>query len=207
MVRLLAAALALGMAAPAAAAPFVVTLDGTVSFLYGSAPSLDALGLVTGSPLHYEILVDPAADGFYVQGGDVFASPDVWNAPDDHEDHFYAELLSQPYPTPGSYYDLGREFFVGVDDVSPAFPDCDVLGRLFVGTELFHIDGCAAVASWSPGLSTGSLHGWHDPVTDAYVQVQGSLTVTGVTIVPEPATGLLLALGLSALARVRARAR
>ena len=124
MPRWLAAALLLCVAPSAHANSSIVVYGGTVTFLNGSGPSLDALGLARGTPVHYEVRVDRNADGFLVRSnGQVVPQPDVWNGPDDHRDYFYAELLVQPYPTPGSYLGFDREFFYGSDVVSPAFVD------------------------------------------------------------------------------------
>ena len=202
MPRWLFAILLLGVTHTAQAAPFVLVFDGSVTFTDGSAPSLTSLGLSFGSPLHYEVRIDRDADGYTVSNGQAIPSPDYWNAPDDHADNFLAELLVQAYPTPGSYYDLGRESFVGSDVVLFAF-DCDVLGRLFVGMELFHIDGCAPVAEWGVGFEVGSGHNWHDPDTGEFQTVYGTLRVTDVITVPEPRSAYLLALGLAALLAAR----
>jgi hypothetical protein len=201
MNRWLAAALLLCVAPSAQASSFVVVYDGAVTFLNGDGPSLEALSLSRGAPVHYEVRVDRDADGFIVSGnGQVVLRPDVWNGPDDHRDNFYAELLEQPYATPGSYLGFGREFFYGSDVVSPSFPDCDVLGRLFVGTELFHIDGCAPLAEWGTGLRLGSAHIWQDAATGETMTVYTQGTVTEVFNVPEPAAGALLPLALAGFA-------
>jgi hypothetical protein len=164
--------------------------DGQVRSIYGSGASLDTTGLSTGSTVRFTVLVDRTGDGYYVSAdGSQWIRPDVWTAPEEHRDYFYAELESASYPTPGSYLGYDREFFYGLDHVSETFPDCAVLGRLFVGVELFHIDGCAPVAQWSPGMSVGSAHIWHDDATGQSITVQMDLTVTGATQmgVPLPA--------------------
>ena len=122
--------------------------------------------------------------------GSKWIEQDTWTSPEDNRDYFYAEFESAPYPTPGSYYGWNRKFFYGVDVVSPAFPDCDVLGRLYVGVELFHIDGCAPVAEWSPGSSVGSRHIWHDEDTGEATTVHTQMIVTSATEIPEPVPSL-----------------
>jgi len=205
--RSLIALLFLALASDAAeASSYVFELDGQVTFISGSGPSLDATGISPGSPVHYSVRVDRSGDGYYLSGdGSKWIRQDTWTSPEDNRDYFYAELVSAPYPTPGSYFEWNREFFYGVDVVSPAFPDCDVLGRLFVGVELFHIDGCAPVADWSPGLSVGSGHVWHDEDTGEAITVYTQMTVTGATEIPEPVpslgpVGMALAGGLLGLA-------
>jgi hypothetical protein len=86
-----------------------------------------------------------------------------------------------------------------VDDVSPSFPDCAVLGRLFVGVELFHIDGCRPVAEWSPGMSVRSGHVWHDADTGESITIYTTMTVTSAIEIPEPVPSLGL-LGMTFLA-------
>lgn len=217
--RALLCALFVALAAqPAAAALTVYEFDGQVTGIYGSGPSLDALGLAFGTPVHYVVAVDRAADGYLVQGdGTRIDLTDVWTSPEESLDYFFAELLSAPYPRSASYGGWDRELFYGVDQVSTAFPDCDVLGRLYVGLERFGIDGCAPVADWAPGLDVGSAHIWHDPDTGQTITIYAQMTVTSATeIAAAPALGsplaqgglglLLAALGWLRLSRGAARA-
>jgi hypothetical protein len=184
----------------AGAASYLFEFDGQVTSIYGSGPSLDATGMVPGAPVHYSVLVHRGDDGYYLSGdGSKWIVPDVWNSPEDNHDSFYAELVSAPYPSPGSYYGWNRELFWGVDDVSTSFPDCAVLGRLFVGVELFHIDGCGLpVAEWAPGMSVGSGHIWHDADTGEPITLYTRMTVTSAIVIPEPVPSLGL-LGVSFL--------
>lgn len=175
----------------AGAASYRFEFDGHVTSIYGSGPSLDATGMVRGAPVHYSVRVQRSDDGYYLSGdGSKWILPDVWNSPEDNLDYFYAELVSAPYPSPGSYYGWNRELFWGVDEVSPSFPDCAVLGRLFVGVELFHIDGCRPVADWSPGMSVGSGHIWHDADTGEPITIYTAMTVTSAIEIPEPVPSL-----------------
>jgi hypothetical protein len=194
-------------AATADAARLALTFDGQVNQAFGSGPSLTSLGLTYGTPLHYEVLVDTGAGAFYTANGNTFPLVDQWFAPDHYETYFRAELLAQPYATPGSYYGWGREFFAGLDIVSPAFEPCAILGRLVVGTELLQIDGCGAVSTWAAGTELGSSHIWQDPTTGQTIYVYGSLTVTEVVPLPEPAAAGPAALLVALLARLRSSSR
>jgi hypothetical protein len=184
----------------AGAASYLFEFDGHVRSIYGSGPSLDATGMVPGAPVHYSVRVHRNDDGYYLSGdGSKWILPDVWNSPEDSRDYFYAELVSAPYPSPGSYYGWNRELFWGVDVVSPSFPDCAVLGRLYVGVELFHIDGCGEVADWKPGMSAGSGHVWHDADTGEPITIYTTMTITSAVEIPEPVPSLGL-LGVAFLA-------
>ncbi len=184
-------ALLLSAAGDAGAAAYLFEFDGHVTSIYGSGPSLDATGMVPGAPVHYSVRVRRGDDGYYLSGdGSKWILPDVWNSPEDNRDYFYAELVSAPYPSPGSYYGWNRELFWGVDDVSPAFPECAVLGRLFVGVELFHIDHCGPVADWAPGMSVGSGHVWHDADTGEAITIYTTMTITSAIEIPEPVPSL-----------------
>jgi hypothetical protein len=198
----------LGAADPAHALSAVLHFDGTVAFASpSSAPSLVALGISRGSPVHYEVKVDTAANGFIrYPGGPVTWFEDYWGAPNDHADHFYAELIAQAYPTPGSYYGGGAVGFRGVDLTDQAF-SCAPLGRLFVGVQLFYIDGCGSVADWQVGHETAASHNWHDPDTGQFVSVTSFMTLTDIVPVPEPGATAMLASGATLLACLRRRRR
>ena len=195
-------------AAPAFALSAVLHFDGTVAFASpSSAPSLVALGISPGSPVHYEVKVDTEANGFNrYPGGYVNWFVDYWESPEYHDEHFYAERVAQPYPTPGSYYGYGGQGFHGVDVTDPAF-SCAPLGRLFVGVQLFHIDGCGSVAEWQVGQQTGAGHNWHDPDTGEFVSVTSFMTLTDIVPVPEPGATAMLASGATLLACLHRRRR
>jgi hypothetical protein len=188
-------------------------IDGQVQAIYGSGASLTATGLAVGSPVHFTVHIDRAAGGYYLSGdGSQWFREDTWTSPLEHRDYFFAELESASYTSPDTYLGYGREFFYGVDVVSETFSNCAVLGRLYVGPELFHIDNCAPVADWSAGMSAGAAHIWHDDATGDAITVQMSLTVTSasqLTAVPalRPATLACLGVVLSMVSFVALRQR
>jgi hypothetical protein len=191
-------------AGPAHALSALLRFEGSVAFTIGSAPSLAALGLGSGSPLHYEVRVDTEGPGFFRTNTQTVLRYDFWNAPDDHTDSFFAELVAQAYPTPGSYYGWGREWFEGADITSFAF-SCAPVGRLSVGPEMFLIDGCGAIESWEVGKEVGSWHVWHDPDTGESSSVFGDLILVDIVPVPEPGATAMLASGATLLACLHRR--
>jgi hypothetical protein len=191
-------------AGPAQAVSAILHFDGEIDAIYANnVPSLTALGLYDGMPVHYEVKIDTDALAYHRSNG-VWWRLDFWNAPDDHTEYFYAELVAQPYPTPGSYFGWGREFFWGADVTSFAF-GCAPLGRLFVGVDLFHIDGCGAIEDWELGQEVGSAHVWHDPSTGESATVYASMTLTQIVPVPEPGAAAMLASGATLLACLHKR--
>ena len=197
-------------AGPAQAVSAILHFDGTVFSAYGpGAPSLTALGLTYGSPLHYEVKIDTEALAYQRQDGWLYWILPTSNAPDFPEEHtepYYAELIAQAYPTPGSWFGRDQQIYAGFDGYDPD-AECPLEGDLRVGTAFFGIRACDSVTDWPVGKEVSSYHFWHDPDTDALVSVYGQLTLTDIVPVPEPDATAMLVSGATLLACLHRRRR
>jgi hypothetical protein len=129
------------------------------------------------------------------------------NAPDFPEEHtepYYAELVAQAYPTPGSWFGRDMQIFAGYDTYDPD-AECPLEGEVRVGTAFFGIAGCGSVWAWPVGTHVSSRHFWHDPDTGELATVYGQLTLMDIVPVPEPGATAMLASGATLLACLHRR--
>lgn len=165
--------------------PIKYKFQGTVDAIYGNGPSRTRLGLNPGSSVSFVFLINTSAAGYRLWKDGTF------ELSEDGEDtqNYFAKLLYMSYFVNETYYHFHYTDFVGTDDFCTCFPDGPI-ARIFAGPPMLYFDGPYPRSSWTIGQQIGGIHGWHDSVTQEYISMFFSLTVTEITQLPTEFKGM-----------------
>jgi len=201
MMKFPAICLLLVLAAPSAqATSLLMTFQGSVSTLSDLDGVASAAGISLGSAIRYTILVDFDADAIVRTDGVDEIQPDEVDA-NYARDHFYAEYVSGDHvasDTVGFQLSPDQTNFVGQNETY--LETGEVSGSIYVGNLLtFGTD--SPVQSWGVGTVVYARDWWTNGPDSGHIAA--GATLTGIVVVPEPATAALVLLGLALLARTR----